>query len=92
MIEPSVPFTGDDEEMSDTPEIDLREVQAGALSFALTIMRFSRTTKAGKLRLAAAEYLVNGKPYPCQIAARHGVTKRRVFQAVREVKVHLGLA
>ena len=92
--EGSTPFRYPEEEdpqADDCPPIDKREVQRMALSFMFEIKRFSRTRRAGDLRLAAAEYLVRGSPYPHQIAKRFKVTKRSVFQAIQEVKRHVGL-
>jgi hypothetical protein len=40
--------------------IDIREVQRQAISFALELKRLSRTEQAGDLRLAAAEYSIDG--------------------------------
>jgi len=79
-----------DEEPEGPPPISTKEVTRLTLEFVSDIMRWSRTTKAARLRLDCARYLVNGWPLIWQIAQRHKVTERRVRQALREVRKHVG--
>ena len=67
------------------------EILVMALRFQGNIRRWSRTRKAGDLRLDVAEFLVTGSPRIEAIAKRHRVSKKRVYQAAKEVKCHLDL-
>jgi transposase len=51
----------------------------------------SRTRKSAEVRLDVVKYLTRGNRHPDEIAKRHGITKRRVYQAIRELKADFGL-
>jgi hypothetical protein len=68
-----------------------RLVMQLALQFVNDVRRFSRTSKAAELRLDCALAMVSGKPSVEAIAKRHKVSPRRVRQACRELRRHLGL-
>jgi hypothetical protein len=72
------------------PPISSKETARLTMEFVADIMLWSRTTQSARLRLDCARYLVTGFPLIWQIARRHGVTERRVRQALREVKRHVG--
>jgi hypothetical protein len=79
-----------DDEPAGPPPISQKEVMRLTMEFVSDIMLWSRTTKSARLRLDCARYLVTGFPLPWQIARRHRVSERRVRQALREVKTHVG--
>jgi hypothetical protein len=81
-----------DEEPEGPPPISNKEAARLTMEFVADIMLWSRSTKAARLRLDCARYLVTGFPLIWQIARRHKVTERRVRQALREVKRHVGWA
>jgi hypothetical protein len=54
-------------------------------------MLLSRTHKAGKLRLLAAQYLTTGSPAVWQIAKRMKVSERQIYRAINDVKRHCGI-
>lgn len=51
-------FDGDRPPRMFRPTIDVREIQADAIRFANAILFYSRTRKAGQLRLLGARHLV----------------------------------
>ena len=83
-------FIYSDEEPAGPPPLSSNEVARLTTDFVVDIMLWSRTTKAARLRLDCARYLITGFPLPWQIARRNNVTERRVRQAIREVKHHIG--
>ena len=70
--------------------IDAYELESArsAMQFARNMMAWSRTPKAGRLRMMAAENLIFGEPGVDEIAFRMKVSKRRVWQVIREVRGH----
>jgi transposase len=70
----------------------MKEIILKGLEFMNDVRNSSRTRKSAEVRLDVAKYLTRGNPNPDEIAARHGVTKRRVYQAIREMKAGLGLS
>jgi hypothetical protein len=62
-----------------------------ALEFMTDIRKGSRTRKSAEVRLDVAKYLIRGNPNPDEIAKRHGVGKRRVYQVICELKADFGL-
>jgi hypothetical protein len=73
-----------------TERIDADELGAfrSALQLADNMMRWSRTSQAGRLRFLCAMHIVLGEPDVDVIAKRLKVTPRRVRQAIREVRCH----
>jgi hypothetical protein len=63
-----------------------------SVSSAIKLMKnmaaWSRTRAAGKLRMLVVQYVIFGEPDVNTIAKRMRVSRRRVFQVVREVKCH----
>jgi hypothetical protein len=79
----------------DNPEfnarvVDLMELQSvrAAMKLCQNVMAWSRTPRAGLLRIMAIEYILFGEPSVDEIAFRMDVKRRRVFQAIREVRGH----
>jgi hypothetical protein len=70
--------------------VDLFELQSvrSAMQLMHNVMAWSRTPAAGKLRMLAVRYVIFGEPTIDEIARRMKVSRRRVFQVVREVKGH----
>jgi hypothetical protein len=70
--------------------VDAYELESAraAMQFARNMMAWSRTAKAGRLRMMAAENLTFGEPSVEEIAFRMDVSKRRVWQVIREVRCH----
>ena len=73
-----------------TERIDAAELEIyrSALKLADNMLAWSRTAKAGRLRFLCAMCIVLGEPDVDTIARRMGVSRRRVFQAIREVRAH----
>jgi hypothetical protein len=67
--------------------LDILELQSvrAAMQFARNMMAWSRTPKAGKLRMLVVRYVIFGEPTVDEIAFRMNVTPRRVFRVRREV-------
>ena len=55
------------------------------------VRKSSRTRKSADVRLDVVKYLTRGNPHPDEIAKRHSVTKRCVYQAIRELRADFGL-
>ena len=69
----------------------MKEMLLAAIAFMNDVRKSSRTRKAAEVRLDVVKYLTRGNPNPDEIAKRHGVTKRRVYQAMRELRADFGL-
>jgi hypothetical protein len=65
--------------------LELQSVRA-AMKLAENVMAWSRTAKAGEIRMLAIQYILFGEPSVDQIAFRMGVKRRRVFYVIREVR------
>ena len=79
----------------DNPEfmgsaLDLLELQSVRAAMALmqNVAAWSRTPKAGRLRMMVVQYILFGEPDVDTIAFRMKVSRRRVFQVRREVLCH----
>jgi hypothetical protein len=70
--------------------VDLFELQSvrSAIKLMHNVMAWSRTPAAGKLRMLAVQYVIFGEPGIDTIAKRMRVSRRRVFQAIKEVRGH----
>ena len=70
--------------------IELYELQMVRSAMKLTeyLASWSRTPGAGRLRMMAAQNLIFGEPGVDEIAFRMKVSKRRVWQVIREVRGH----
>jgi hypothetical protein len=64
------------------------EIFSSALELFDSMARWSRTKDAGRLRQLAVLHVVCGEPSVDVIAKRLKVTRRRVFQCLREVRGH----
>jgi hypothetical protein len=73
--------------MSDTDSLELA-CYRDALTLAYNVQAWSRTAKAGRLRLLAVQHVICGEPDVDTIAMRMGVSRRRVFQTLNEVRCH----
>jgi hypothetical protein len=79
----------------------MKEIILSAIAFMNDVRKSSRTRKSAEVvagsrtgqasRLDVVKYLTRGNPDPDEIAKRHGITKRRVYQAIRELKADFGL-
>jgi hypothetical protein len=57
-------YPGDKPDVLERYSDEEREIRRAAIRFASNVMLLSRTTRAGKLRLLCAEYIVTGSPWP----------------------------
>lgn len=64
------------------------EIYKSMFRLADAIMSRSRTYDSGRLRLLAAQHIIIGESGVNTIAKRTGVSPRRVFQALSEVRAH----
>jgi hypothetical protein len=69
----------------------MKEIILAAIAFMNEVRKSSRTRKSADVRLDVVKYLTRGNPNPDEIAKRHGVTKRRVYQAIRDLRADFGL-
>jgi hypothetical protein len=87
---PPAPSPGRDDPELMGRTLDLLELQSvrAAMRLCENMITWSRTVKAGKLRMLAVQYVIFGEPDVDTIARRMKVSPRRVFQVAREVRGH----
>ncbi len=74
--------------MNELIDADELEIYRSALRIADNMLSWSRTAKAGRLRFLAVMHVILGELDVDTIARRMKVSRRRVFQALREVRAH----
>jgi hypothetical protein len=74
--------------MAERIDADELEIYRSALKLADNMLSWSRTANAGRLRFLAVMHVILGDPPVDVIAKRMKVSRRRVFQAIREVRAH----
>ena len=78
--------------MSERIDADELAIYRAALKLGDNMLAWSRTAKAGRLRFLCAMCIVLGEPDVDTIARRMSVSRRRVFQALREVRAHCAIS
>lgn len=70
--------------------VDLFELQSvrSAIKLMQNVVAWSRTPAGGKLRMLAVQYVIFGEPGIDTIKKRMRVSRRPVFQAIKEVRGH----